>query len=187
MILQYQSKNRFTPDRELTTGRRDIPVIGFRAWQLQVTADGVELCGLHDWGRWDPRVTEAGCRRTPPWMVRQHRIPNPSCECGLYALTSLEEPAGRAQLSAARQVAICVSRPVVAGAVLGWGRVIQHGARGWRAEYGRPIGLLDSGDPLLEVVARRFQVPLLSYAGLALTAREYGESLASDGAGGRSH
>ncbi len=74
--------------------------------------------------------------------------------------------------------AVCGSRAIVAGGVVGWGRVIQHGGQGWRAEYGRPIGLLDTGHPLLEMVARRYNVPILSHTGLQLTASENGELLA---------
>lgn len=180
MIQPYQSPSQFTPDLDLPTCGRDMPVIGYRAWQLHMTAEEVELCGLHNWGRWDLRVTKASCRRTPPWMIRQHRVPNPSCECGLYAVTTLDEPARRARLSATRLLAAFASPTVVAGAMVGWGRVIQHGEQGWRAEYGRPIGLLDTGHPLLEVVACRYNVPLLSQAGLQLSAREHGESLAPD-------
>lgn len=176
MIPRYQSQ--LTTELELPTGGRHMPVIGYRAWQLHATAAGVELHGLHNWGCWDPRITRGSCQRTPPWMARQHRIPHASCTCGLYAVTSVDEPARRARLSAESPLAACGSTAIVAGGVVGWGRVIQHGAQGWRAEYGRPIGLLDTGHPLLEMVALRYNVPILSHAGLQLVARENGESLA---------
>ncbi len=184
MIPRYQ--RLLTPEVDLPASGRDMPVIGYRTWQLRVTAGNVELGGLHNWGRWDPGVTRASCRRTPPWMVGLHRVPNPACACGLYALTTLDEPARRARLSATSLFAVPGSSAMVAGAVVGWGRVIQHGLQGWRAEYGRPIGLLDTGHPLLEVVARRYNVPLLSHRGLQLTAHEHGESLTPGGTGGGS-
>ena len=32
---------------------------------------------------------------------------------------------------------------ITVGAVMGWGKVVQHGKEGWRAEYAKIIALLD--------------------------------------------
>jgi hypothetical protein len=65
----------------------------------------------------------------------------------------------------------------VTGAVVGWGRVVQHGRQGWRAEKARPVALLSMGRPLVEEAAIRYGLPLVSMRGLCLLPLEYGEIL----------
>ena len=63
------------------------------------------------------------------------------------------------------------------GAVIGWGRVIQHGRQGWRARNVRPVALLKTGQPMLEGAAARYGLPLVSIRGLSVLPLEYGEVL----------
>jgi hypothetical protein len=65
----------------------------------------------------------------------------------------------------------------VIGSIIGWGRVIQHGRQGWRAESARPVALLRTGQPQLEEAAARYGLPLVSMRGLSLLPLEYGEVL----------
>jgi len=109
------------------------------------------------------------------WTARPHPVPTVSCDCGIYAFSTPED----ALLHLVRQAVTLRDRspqalPVV-GAVIGWGRIVQHGLQGWRAEYARPVALLDTGHSLVEAAARYHHVPLVSMAGLRLLALEYGE------------
>jgi hypothetical protein len=156
--------------------RRLLPVVGYRTWKLSQTAEGLQLKSVFKNCYWTLGVTRATCQQCAPWVVNRHAVPNPSCECGLYAFSSAVpvwtiEP----QLDAIRRSR---QEPVsVWGAVVGWGRVVQHGQLGWRAEYARPVALLDTGDALLEAAATRYGVPLLSWRGVQMVALEHGAML----------
>lgn len=152
-----------------------VPVVGWRTWRARPTAGGAVLEGVYSRECWKPGTTHAGCRRCPPWMANLHPVPSEACECGLYAFSSPDEAfryldspedaaegGGRAQL--------------VAGAVIAWGRVVQHGGQGWRAQHARPVALLDSGHPLLETLALHHRVPVVSARGLRVLPLEYGEA-----------
>ncbi len=169
MNLLYQS----TPRRELPHRHRPLPVVGYRTWKLCQTAGGVTLKGRFKSGHWGVGVTRARCLHCAPWMVNHHPVPNLSCECGLYAFSTpvgIERPLGI--------VSGACDQPVsVWGAVVGWGRLVQHGSQGWRAEYARPVALLDTGHALLEAAAARYRLPLLSWRGVQMVALEHGEPL----------
>lgn len=106
-----------------------------------------------------------------------HPVPNLSCECGLYALSTPAEAVRRAAGQLASVFAACRQPQPVLGAVVGWGRVVQHGRQGWRAEYARPIALLNMGEPLCKQAALRYSLPLVSMRGLCVLPLEYGETL----------
>jgi hypothetical protein len=177
MNLLYQTPNQSTPERELPHGQRPLPVVGYRSWKLWQTAGGVTLKSLYKSGHWPVGVTRARCLHCAAWMVNQHPVPNLSCECGLYAFSTpveaarkIEQPLGAVSGASDQPVSVW-------GAVVGWGRLIQHGSQGWRAQYARPVALLDSGHALLETAAARYGVPLLPWSGVQMVAREHGQPL----------
>jgi hypothetical protein len=126
-------------------------------------------------GRWG--ITHARCGRCPPWLTYQHQVSNVSCQCGLYAFSRPYEAVRHAERHLAIVAAGCRQPMPVVGAVLGWGRVLQHGAQGWRAEPARPIALLRTGHPPLVEAALRYRLSLVSMRGLCLLPLEYGEAL----------
>ena len=176
MSLLFPSSNRPDPDRCLPEGRLQLPVIGWRCWRMRPTAEGVMLESLHHVDCWSVDITHARCDRCPPWMVNLHQAPAISCECGLYAFSRPGE-AMRHAIQHAATLSACHQAPPVVGAVIGWGRVVQHGSGGWRAEHARPVALLNTGHHLLEAAALRYGVPLVSKRGLCLLPQEYGERL----------
>jgi hypothetical protein len=103
-------------------------------------------------------------------------VPIVSCQCGLYVFSSAAEAVRHAE-RAARIFAGCVQALLVVGAVVGWGRVVQHGRQGWRAEYARPGALLNTGQPLLDEAALRYGLPLVAMRGLCLLPLECGDVL----------
>ena len=161
---------------DLPEAARQAPVVGWRVWRMRLAGGGVALEGLRSADRWESGSTHARCRRCPPWMSNLHRVPDPACQCGLYAFSTLDETL-QLLLRQARTLRGCGQPPPVAGAVIGWGRVVQHGRHGWRAERARPVALLDTGHPLLEPLARHHNVPVLPLRGLRLLPLEYGEVL----------
>lgn len=164
-------------DRPLPEDRQRQPVVGWRSWKLQQTADGVVLQSLFRNECWEIGVTSARCHVCPPWLINQHPVPNASCQCGLHAFSTPDEAIRHAQRHLAPTFAGCGQAESVAGGVIGWGRVIQHGRQGWRASNVRPVALLDTGQPMLEEAAARYGLPLVSMSGLSLMPLEYGEVL----------
>jgi hypothetical protein len=174
MIQQFPNPSPSPPEGLMEAGWR-VPVVGWRTWRARPVAGGAALEGVHTRHSWDPGTTHAGCRRCPPWMSNLHPIPSPSCECGLYAFSNPDE--AFRYLNPPEDTPDGGDRTqLVAGAVIAWGRVVQHGGQGWRAQHARPVALLDSGHPLLEALARRHRVPLVSARGLRLLPLEYGEA-----------
>lgn len=177
MNLPYQTPNQSTPERELPHGQRLLPVVGYRTWKLCQTADGVGLKSVFKSGHWAVGVTRARCQHCAAWMVNQHPVPNLSCECGLYAFSTPVEAVRQIERPLGAICGACDEPMSVWGAVVGWGRLVQHGRQGWRAEYARPVALLDTGHALLEAAAARYGVPLLSWTGVQMVAQEHGETL----------
>jgi len=168
---------RFTDENPPPGAGPRVPVVGWRTWRARPVPPDAVLESPYRGEPWEPGVTHARCRRCPPWLARVHQVPAPSCDCGIYAFSTPED----ALLHLVRQAVTLDDRdplalPVV-GAVIGWGRIVQHGLQGWRAEHARPVALLDTGHSLVEAAARYHHVPLVSMAGLRLLAREYGEVL----------
>ena len=122
-------------------------------------------------------VTIARCHVCPPWLINLHTVPTASCQCGLHAFSTPSEAIRHAGRMVAPACAGCEHAQPVAGAVVGWGRVIQHGRQGWRAESARPVALLETGQPLVNEAAACYGLPLVSMRGLCLLPLEYGEVL----------
>lgn len=149
--------------------KRDMPVIGFRSWTVTTRkkfwgGHGYALKSLAYPGEWKPGITKAKCPTV------SHEAPNEFCSCGLYVLARLKEVTRWG-----------ANQTTVTGAVMGWGRVIQHDDEGWRAEFARPIAFLDTntyGDqPDLQDIADQYGVPLLDRKNLELYVKEFGDPL----------
>lgn len=159
------------------------PLRAFRCWRVE-WQDGRPVLGslFHTtvWPADGP--LRAKCEQRPgsliSWFRRRfsrsietHPAPAWGCECGIYAMTRLEDDE---DLKISPH--ICQRGPLdrvmrVAGVAQLWGRVVQHD-RGYRAEYARPLRLLTvpslmrvrDTDGLLEAVARRYGIPLVTRA-----------------------
>lgn len=178
MNLLFNQSSLSAPDPHLPGGRRETPVVGWRSWKLRPSPDGAALESLFGGERWETGVTRARCRRCAPWTPpSQHPVPKVSCQCGLYAFGSAAEAVRHAREDVSRILAGTGQGPAAIGAVIGWGRIVQHGARGWRAQYATPIALLDTGDPLLQEAALRYGAELVSEHGLHLLPLEFGAPL----------
>jgi hypothetical protein len=188
-----ETVSQFQPEKRLT------PVVGFRSWnaisthKLGVGPSWVLLSlnhGIHlKLGR-----NEAGCAArnflSYPGQDRlgPHTSPDATCSCGFYVMNDIDAvPFGQggAQSLTIHPAGNATTRPavMVAGAVVGWGRVVQHADEGWRAQYIQLIALLDckvSDDHLRTTneIAEAYGVPVVERKALELMAKEYGESLA---------
>lgn len=139
------------------------PIIGYRQWRLMEGA----LTSLFNDTRWERAQLCARCdsREHHPEVVPDH-----ACSCGIYAYY---DPCPR--------TASAVTRDLVAGAVVMWGRVELHGT-GLRAEHALivvlelPLSLGAKRRSLMEV-ADRLGVTAVPHRQLRSTAREHGVPL----------
>lgn len=174
MIQQFPNPSPSPPEGLTEAGWR-VPVVGWRTWTARRVPGGAVLEGVFTRDRWGAGSTHAGCRRCPPWMAKLHPVPTSACQCGLYAFSTPAQ--ALSYLDTPEDAREGGERAdLVAGAVIAWGRVVQHGGQGWRAEHARPVALLDSGHPFLEMLARHHNVPVVSARGLSLLPLEYGEA-----------
>lgn len=111
---------------------RNEPILAWRSWRLRIDPEtgGVE-----------PRLES--CVYGDPWPEREafsaycpeHEKPDPTCGCGIYAVTTRE-----AALDWAGWTQSALPHPIVLGRVQLWGRVLPHSA-GYRAELAYPYEL----------------------------------------------
>ena len=156
------------------------PLAGFRWWGCR---RGGLYSGIFTAGRFvpNPALSMVAPRAVPkPWPVGQdrsakcfalrgHEAPYRDCLCGFAAFYSLpEEP----ELPAPE---------AVWGAIVGWGRVIEC-EHGFRAQYARPVALLDRENPLASrrrespaLAAENYGIPLLDRDELIAYAGWHGE------------
>ena len=157
------------------------PLVGFRHWGAR---RGGLYSGIFVAGRFvhNPALGMIAPRVRPvPWptsedraakcfALRGHDAPHRDCNCGFAAYYALpEEPALPAP-------------EAVWGAICAWGRVVEH-ETGFRAQYARPIALLDHRHPRdlrekgrrIENAADAYGVPLLARDELVAYARWHGE------------
>lgn len=161
--------------------KADQPIVGFRAWNHSVTQRVFRLTPfspvryvpdtvrLHSTGvggsapnPWNEAVATAKCRHYADALAVAHRSPTRSCECGLYTwkgpgLAAVGPPGA------------------IWGAVLIWGRVIEHGDEGFRSEFAKIICLSSNGHELTEYAARQRGVPMVSADKVAIYASEFGK------------
>ena len=117
------------------------PLVGFRHWGAR---RGGLYSGIFVAGRFvpNPALSMVAPRAVPsPWptdgdrpakcfAVRGHEAPHRDCRCGYAAYYALPEDP---ELPA---------RQAVWGIVVAWGRIVEC-ERGFRAQYARPVALLD--------------------------------------------
>jgi hypothetical protein len=139
------------------------PIIGYRQWRLV----GRALTSLFNDTRWEAAQLSARCDS------RQHHpevVPDHACSCGIYAYY---DPCPR--------TASAVTRDLVAGVVVMWGRVELHGT-GLRAEHAQivalelPLSLGPKRRSVLEI-ADRLGVAAVPHRNLRSVAREQGVPL----------
>jgi hypothetical protein len=157
------------------------PLVGFRRWGCR---RGALYSGIFVAGRFvpNPALAMIAPRVKPtPWPVdedrvakcfalRGHEAPQRACNCGFSAYYELPaEP----DLPAP---------DAVWGAIAGWGRIVEC-ERGFRAQYARPLALLQRANPLdygehgrrAANAADAYGIPLLEHAELVAYAGWYGE------------
>lgn len=159
-----------TPTPDLPVEQREMPVIGYRAWHLvekfkigvgrrpKLQSTGMDYS-------WKRGLNTAKCGDGT-----KHQAPDQRCGCGLYVLASLNELEDHVEMG----------KNVIVGAVVGWGRVVQHGTEGWRAQYAKVLAFLDSkySEGNLERtrrVAEVYKVPVFEKRGLERYVAEWGE------------
>lgn len=171
------------------------PVVGFRSWHTRpfhrVGIGPSHWLGSYNeqYGIWKPGKNVARCNAQGYSMftgqpVGPHQTPAAECSCGYYVLTDFDEvPFSTTPHSLVMTISAgppAPMAPMVVGAVVGWGRVVQHGDQGWRAEFAQVIALLDCkvSDEHLALtrqVAEQYGVPVVGRKALELMAMEYGE------------
>lgn len=160
-------------DLNLPIEKREMPVVGYRGWKWQTEFRlGIGTRGhlaSHAMGPgWRQATETASCQAGQP-----HLAPDPNCGCGLYVIADLDE----------LETHVTVETNMVVGAVVGWGKVVQHGREGWRAQYARILALLDCkySEAQLEntrQAAKEYKVPLLERDGLERYVKEWGDPFA---------
>lgn len=142
------------------------PVVGFRSWHTDADGHlGSQTSADEGLPIWDDDLAQARC----PYA---HDPPDEGCGCGLWANARIEPDGGS----------------LVCGAIMAGGRVVLAEG-GFRAQYARPIALLDDEsypfgfDPggyraeHIEAVARRRGLPILPADELAAYAAWHGDLL----------
>ena len=159
----------------------DQPIVGFRRWGVR--RRGL-FSGIFVAGRFvpNPALSVVAPRARPvAWppgenrvakcfALRGHEAPHRDCNCGIAAYYALDaEP----ELPAPE---------ALWGAIVAWGRIVEH-ERGFRAQFARPVALLDTSDsdeqskPRARAAkaAERYEIPLLRRDELIAYAGWYGE------------
>jgi len=160
-------------------GTMSEPLIGYRCWLVEDRPGGPQLCGVLTQIEWADRPgawTRAFCSRLPVAVRRGTRdhseeVPHAYCTCGLYAYHGLSGE-GYDDLV---EVPKGPGFEVVWGAVVAAGRVLAY-EEGWRAQYARPVALLQRSDsgPRVRGVADQLGIPVVPLAGIAHVAAEFG-------------
>lgn len=152
--------------------------IGFRAW---VVRDG-KLGPANDWAPWEPGENVAVCNRNvPPTGSWGYAIgndgkplagtpidhPMATCRCGYHAQwrPSWLRVQGHLFVKDATHIL---------GAIKAWGRIVEHGDEGFRAEKAQVLALLDNCDEASKL-AEVYGVPCLGHRQLVRYAGEFGE------------
>jgi hypothetical protein len=123
--------------------------VGWRAWSVEETQDGIRLGSvIHD-AIWDPGVAAvAGC-------AHSHRAPDASCNCGFHAA---RDPVDAFSYLLGRDGPRTLCR--VLGEVVLADRLVETEA-GWRASKAYPVRLYTADTELAEALAV-YGVPVLS-------------------------
>lgn len=132
------------------------PIIGFRAWKV-FEGGLMSLCaGYVPTPPWPPGTRAVATDVSGARFDRGPKRPRPDDKIGLHAYRNLQDA-----IDEARGVVSPDGWPVVAGAVMMWG-VVQIHESGYRAQYARPVALLDAGLPGgTPEVDERYELPFL--------------------------
>jgi hypothetical protein len=127
------------------------PVIGWRAWVVRETADGLRLGSvLHD-EVWVPGTTAlAICRRREDLFAEPlppHPTPSVDCGCGFHAARDVADALSYLR---GRDEPGTVCR--ILGEVALWGRLVETEA-GWRAAAAYPVRLYTPDDAIADALA----------------------------------
>jgi hypothetical protein len=142
--------------------------------------------------RWKPEGERASCNRLP-WVIPDHGgVPFRGCSCGYYILTTIPNSD---QLLTADPF---FPEYFVSAAVIFWGEVVvvrdykTNQINGVKAEYARPIALLEPGDKeitekwwglsgsimrgSLRRCAKRYKIPIMERDLMLEVVREFGDT-----------
>jgi hypothetical protein len=128
---------------------RDEPILAWRIWRLRIDPDTEAVAPVLE-----------SCVYGEPWPERrafsaycpEHEKPEPTCGCGIHAVTTRA-----AALEWARWAQSALPHPIALGQVQLWGRVLPHSA-GYRAELAYPYELGVLASESLELAdARRLE------------------------------
>jgi hypothetical protein len=108
------------------------PILAWRSWRLHIDPEAHAV-----------RPQLESCVYGEPWPEREafaaycpaHELPDPSCGCGIYAVTTRE-----AALDWAGWAQSALPHPIALGRVQLWGRVLPHSS-GYRAQLAYPYEL----------------------------------------------
>lgn len=152
------------PPALLPVVERALPIIGFRGW-IVVTEKrvGVKLGSTGVGAFWQPTTNKAGCLADGD-VEGRHEAPSADCHCGFYLMRRLDD------------VIPYTGDEAVYGAVVAWGRIIEH-TDGFRAEYARPLALVKDS-PLAEMAGNALGLPVVAREYLENYAKEFGEEMA---------
>ena len=103
------------------------PILGWRAWRISTSRDGLRLRSAVFDDAWEPGAEFVGS-----CTDGGHAVPCEACACGVHAA---RDPSEAARYLVGRDDPDVVHR--VVGLVTLTGRVVEH-ERGWRAERGMP-------------------------------------------------
>jgi hypothetical protein len=137
------------------------PVVGWRAWVVTETSEGLRLGSVLYDEVWTPRTTAlATCRRREDFFaepIAPHATPASNCACGFHAA---RDPADALSYLRGRDELTTVCR--ILGEVALWGRLVETDA-GWRAAAAYPVRLYVPDEALAAALAV-YDVPLISAA-----------------------
>jgi hypothetical protein len=146
----------------------DVTALGWRAWKVSESPDGLRLGSVIYDGLWLPgEAAQAACRREEdPFAVPAgaHDVPGTACLCGIHAA---RDPVDAFSYLRGRDEAGIVGR--VLGEVVLSGRVVEAEA-GWRASAAYPARLYVD-DPEVAHALAVYGVPVLSPTCAPLSSR----------------
>ena len=143
------------------------PVVGWRVWAVSEADGGLRLRSLMFDAVWPTREAfAAACRHRRHPLRRlwgqapvEHRAPDASCRCGIYAAKEVSGLARYAHCYGSRHWAVFHR---VVGRVALWGSVLEH-TGGWRASHAYPVALFVPQEPLRTRAAEAVGLALADY------------------------
>jgi hypothetical protein len=143
------------------------PVVGWRVWAVSELDGGLRLRSLMFDAVWQPHEAfGAACahRRHPIRRLwgpapSEHRAPDATCRCGIYATKEVAGLAPYAHSYGCRHWTVFHR---VVGRVALWGSVFEHSG-GWRASHAYPVALFVPQEPLRTRAAEAVALALADY------------------------